>query len=56
LLKGIWLPSIYIWNLIILLDLNQNCLRYTEACLRCLRTVFNSSYAPTNIIFQVSCM
>ncbi|ELU07690.1 hypothetical protein CAPTEDRAFT_150039 [Capitella teleta] len=33
-------------------DLNQNCLRYTEACLRCLRTIFNSPYSPSELVYQ----
>uniref|UniRef100_T1J6L0 Armadillo repeat-containing protein 8 n=1 Tax=Strigamia maritima TaxID=126957 RepID=T1J6L0_STRMM len=39
---------------LLLSGLTQSCLKYVEACLRCLRTIFSSSCAPIDILYQDS--
>ena len=34
-------------------DICHISLKYTEACLRCLRTIFTSRHAPADLIYQV---
>ena len=34
-------------------EITHQDLKYVEACLRCLRTIFTSSVAPTDIVYQV---
>ena len=34
-------------------EITHQDLKYVEACLRCLRTIFKSNVAPTDIVYQV---